>query len=335
MWQFFQCAVIGRGHEQREMPCQDKTYKFEYDGVSVIGLADGAGSARLSHDGASRVSEFICKEMAEKFDSYYNNPNGIEVKKYIIDVLRNELQDLAEDLNCSLSDLASTMLFVAVKDEFFIVGHVGDGVIGYIKNNELKVATHPANGEFANTTYFITSSNAIESFQLLKGNTRNGINGFVMFSDGTEASFYDSRSKKLGNALKDIMNLVQITQPQKIEKRIVEFFYQKVRKSTLDDCSISIMVSRQNLEDMNIYQKSEIFSLCPYKVNTPKKIRRYQEILAVLKNPITLGDISRILYLKKRYIKKKLVKLMQANLIEVKDGYYQSILEKHDNLQRF
>lgn len=46
MWHFLSCEVIGRGHEKKEIPCQDKTYKFQYNGASVIALADGAGSAK-------------------------------------------------------------------------------------------------------------------------------------------------------------------------------------------------------------------------------------------------------------------------------------------------
>ena len=78
MWRFFQCAVAGRGHERRGIPCQDKTYRFQYNGVNTVALADGAGSAKLSHLGASRISEFTCKEMAEHFDCYYANENGHE-----------------------------------------------------------------------------------------------------------------------------------------------------------------------------------------------------------------------------------------------------------------
>ena len=328
MWQFFQCAVTGRGHEQRQIPCQDKTYKFEYDGVSVISLADGAGSARLSHYGASRVSEFIAKDLAENFNKYYTNPNGVEVKKYMITVLKTELEALAEKHQCSIKDFASTLLFAAVKDDKFIIGHIGDGVIGYIKNNEIKVATHPSNGEFANVTVFVTSNDAISSFRLLKGTTKSGIDGFVLFSDGTENSFYDKRNKKISNAVKDIMNLVRVAKAEKIKDRITDFFERKIKQATTDDCSMAIMVNNhnRNFADLDIRTKADILGVNPYKSNKKKKIQRYQEILFALENRLTIKELSRLMHLKKKYMRKKISKLIFTNLLEIIDGKYQSIL---------
>ena len=47
MWKTLQCAVQGRSHIKTEIPCQDKTFTSIENGVSVIALADGAGSANL------------------------------------------------------------------------------------------------------------------------------------------------------------------------------------------------------------------------------------------------------------------------------------------------
>ena len=332
MWRFFQYAVAGRGHEKRDIPCQDKTFILERDGVKVIALADGAGSARLSHYGAACVSEFICQEMADKFAEYYNQPNGAVVKTHIISVLCNALQKLAEKEKCTIDDLASTLLFVAVKNEQYIIGHIGDGVIGYIKNNELKVATKPANGEFANTTYFVTTGNAAESFQLIKGKLNNGINGFVLFSDGTETSFYDKREEKLVSALKSIMNLVRIVQPHKIDFLIRDFFDNNVRKATLDDCSIVIMVNDYDkpFGEYDIRLKAEMLLFSVFQRNINKKVETYQKILSLLCQPRTLWEFSKIIFLKPKIAQKRLARLRQANLIELKNGQYQSILINHE-----
>ena len=52
MWNSVQCAVQGRGHFKTDMPCQDKTNYLCKNETSVIALADGAGSATMSHFGA-------------------------------------------------------------------------------------------------------------------------------------------------------------------------------------------------------------------------------------------------------------------------------------------
>lgn len=328
MWRFFQCAVAGRGHERRGIPCQDKTYRFQYNGVNTVALADGAGSAKLSHLGASRISEFTCKEMAEHFDCYYANENGEAVKKYLISLFLDELGNLAEIKDCSIDDLASTILFVAEKNEKFIIGHIGDGVIGYTKNNELKIASYPHNGEFTNTTMFVTSDGVEKTFRLLKGSTHNGIDGFVLFSDGTESAFYDKKNKTLSKALNRIMNLIRFGNSNMIEVRITNFFSCDVRGRTLDDCSIAIMVDDHNkcFSNINPSVQAEMLSLSPYLSDAKKKVTQYQRIIETLKTPMELSLLSKMFCSKKRYMRKKLTKLVQENLVITSDGKYISLL---------
>ncbi len=328
MWHFFNYEVIGRGHEQRNIPCQDKTYKFEYNGVSVISLADGAGSAEMSHYGASRISEFVCKELAENFDAYYNDNDGINVKKRIIKVLLNELDDLSQELKCDIKNLASTMLFVAVKEDAFIIGHIGDGIIGYMKNQELKVATYPCNGEFANTTVFVTSENAITSFQLLKGKRNNIINGFVMFSDGTGASFYDKKQKRIINSVKKLINLVRVSDSTTINKLIIDLFNDSIRNNTLDDCSIVIMAESdyEGFFSLGIREKMELLSMPTYSKKSKRRIEYYQQILKILESPCSIKDLSVLLHIQQKYVVKKISKLIQLNLVSVCYGKYKSNL---------
>ena len=60
MWNVIQCAAQGRSHIKSDIPCQDKTYSAFDNDTQVIALADGAGSAKLSHYGAETVTKFIC-----------------------------------------------------------------------------------------------------------------------------------------------------------------------------------------------------------------------------------------------------------------------------------
>lgn len=55
MWRSVCCAAQGSGHRKSGVPCQDKTFRLDKNGVHIIVLSDGAGSARLSHFGAERV----------------------------------------------------------------------------------------------------------------------------------------------------------------------------------------------------------------------------------------------------------------------------------------
>lgn len=241
MWNIIQCAVRGRSHEKADMPCQDKTYALVENDVQIIALADGAGSAKLSHHGAETVTRCICEEMVQKFDDYFNNDDGMAVKQQIIELIEKKLDEVAKQQECNMIDLASTLLFVAIKDNKFIMAHIGDGIIGYLKQDELKVASYPMNGEFVNTTVFTTSTDVVNTTRLIKGGIEE-VEGFVLMSDGTESSLYDKKDDKLADVVKKIMKMSMESEIKVVEKQLKRSFENVVCKATVDDCSMIMIV---------------------------------------------------------------------------------------------
>ena len=152
-WAMVACAVTGRIHISENLPCQDKTYSVCKNGVNIIALADGSGSARLSHFGAEVATFKICDILTSCFDRLFNG-NENDIKKQILSELLNSLSKKAEELKCELEELASTLLVVGVKDDRFILFHVGDGIVGYTKDRKIGVLSTPKNGEFINETIF-------------------------------------------------------------------------------------------------------------------------------------------------------------------------------------
>lgn len=327
MWKMIQCAVQGRSHIKANIPCQDKTFTLVKNGVNVIALADGAGSANFSHFGAERITRFICDDFSENFDSYFAAEDGASVKKELVSKIVIELDDLSKELNCGLKELASTLLFVAVKENQFILSHIGDGVIGYLKDDDLKIASQPENGEFTNTTIFTTSKDVLETMKLIKGNSGD-IQGFVLMSDGTEVSLYNKREKKLADVLKRIMSLCLVILPEKIEEQLLSSFEYVIKQATTDDCSIVLMVNDKDsfpgYKNLNDIEKNKLLD---FHVSISKKrLRRYDEILKGLECEQTLKDISKIIHLKPKFTKKHLDKLLQLNLIEKKGARYHTIV---------
>ncbi len=112
----------------------------------------------------------------------------------------------AQPATPNLGDFASTLLCVAVKNGQFIICHLGDGIIVARKNGKVVVASDPSNGEFANTTCFVTSADAAEQFKLKKGLTE-GVDAFGLMSDGSEVSFYErARGVLARKALEEIFS---------------------------------------------------------------------------------------------------------------------------------
>ncbi|NMA82604.1 MAG: protein phosphatase 2C domain-containing protein [Epulopiscium sp.] len=318
MWKTVNYEVCGRGHKKDSIPCQDKTYSSYIKNVNIIALADGAGSARLSHYGAEVVIKAASEYISNNFDAVINNEDGKEVKINILNYLLDALKNKSTELSCDLKDLASTFLMVAVKDDVFLIIHIGDGVIGYLKGHELKIASRPENGEFANTTTFVTSKDALSSMKLFRGKTDN-IHGFVLMSDGTSDSLYNKKDATLAPVITKMMHRNAILDHDKIFEKIKQSFDSVIVNNTLDDCSIAIMSRKSEIlcdyQDMNDLGKCDLLGIV-YGTNSYKQqISKYDYIVNYLHKPRTLEQVSRQLYIKKKYARKHLDKLLATGLI--------------------
>lgn len=332
MWNSVQCAVQGRGHIKSGTPCQDKTYfLFEKD-ISVIALADGAGSASMSHFGAEFVTHKICELLIQQFDIYFNEEDGAAIKRVIVGILMEGLEKLAGSLHCETKDLASTLLVAAVNNGKYIILHIGDGVIGYVKDNELKIASHPENGEFVNTTVFVTSKDVLPTMKMMKGQL-NGITGFALMSDGTEASLYNKREKSLAPALKKIMDLSHTMKVDCLQNEIERSFENVIKNSTTDDCSLIILVeedySFRGYRYLNESQKRVYLGIVK-SICARKRIKRYDNLLDFLNTPKDLSQISKHIFLRKKHCRKHIDLLMKRHMVIAQDRRYRTaiILDK-------
>jgi hypothetical protein len=332
MWKLIDCAVQGRGHRKNDppIPCQDKTKVLSRNDVSVITLADGAGSAKLSHFGAECVVETISAYLADNFQAIFNEPDGKNVKLEIMDLITGKLTAKSLELNCEISDLACTLLAVACKDDRYILAHIGDGVIGYLDGSVLKVASAPDNGEFSNVTTFVTSKEALSSMRLIKGEKKS-ISGFVIMSDGAEQSFYHKQTKSLAIAVKKLMQRNVIINSDMMLSRLNEAFESVVIMNTLDDCSLALMSRITDslclYEDFGFTEKCEFFGMLPSHHDSKKRIERIDTILLNLKNqPLSESKVATLLHLKQKHAKKYLTILTESGLVIKNDFLYVSAI---------
>ncbi|WP_193510178.1 PP2C family serine/threonine-protein phosphatase [Cryobacterium sp. BB736] len=244
----FHYQVRGRGHAAEGTHVQDRTAYKHRSGVQVLCLADGAGSASHADHGAQTVVDAGCALLVNRFEEFSTGEDAAGARGVIIETLVSALEETARRVGCEVADLASTFLTVAVSVERFVVAHVGDGVIGYIKNDEMKVASAPDNAEFANETTFVTSSGATSSLRLYRGSLE-GVSGFILMSDGTSASLFDQRTRSLAPACAKLISVVanarapQSKNPE-YKKRIKRVINTQVRQATKDDCAIGILARR-------------------------------------------------------------------------------------------
>lgn len=325
MWQFVCCEVQGTGHKKEKIPCQDKTFALAKNGVYVIALADGAGSASLSHYGAERVVRDVSAYIAEHFLQLLNCNDGRTVKKELIEMLQTSLAEEAQARKCNVRDLASTLLLAAVHEDDFILAHIGDGVIGYLDGGELKVASMPDNGEFSNVTTFVTSSEALTSMRIFKGKLNNK-DAFVLMSDGTEQSLYHKSTKKLADVVKKLMHRTCLIDSEVMHTQLTEAFNAVISRNTQDDCSIAILARPSKvlcpIDTLSFKERQELYGIANSGSCVNRQVSRCDAILALTDEPLTLQQIARSIRLKPKHAKKRVEKLVSLGLLTKEKGLY-------------
>lgn len=242
MWKSSEFTATGSVHLRAGIPCQDKVRTYREGEVTVITLADGAGSAKLSHFGAEAVLDRVSKDLGEHFEEYFNESDASVIRRRLFSEILDALEETQSHLQCNLRDLSSTLLAAAVCGSRHFIVHIGDGVIGYLKDDEVKVATDPDNGEFANETFFTTTPSVLSRMRIIKG-VDDGIGGFVLMSDGTENALYNKRTRQLSQGIKRIMYMTVLCPESSMQELLSETFESAVLNLTQDDCSIAILAN--------------------------------------------------------------------------------------------
>jgi len=241
-WKIASSYVAGQGHIKKNIPCQDRTYKLVQKYITGtfygLALADGAGSYKYSDIGAEYITKKILYRLKSKFEYIIRYKNPIPfLTKYI----EKELFQFANTKGIDFKELSSTLLFVAIKNDNFIIGHIGDGVIGALSNDDkINTISYPENGEYSNSTYFTTSIKYKQRLRLLKGKITN-TKGFILMSDGAEESLFDKRKKELSEVNKQVINWLANNTESKVEEALHNNLINVISKNTYDDCSIGIL----------------------------------------------------------------------------------------------
>lgn len=328
MWRAVGSTTQGTGHIKRQVPCQDKVFSICGEYGCCAALADGAGSAVLSHEGAECVTHALCTFLTDNFETLYSNEDGIAVKKTISDYLLEELENKRSSLQCDLGDLASTFMGVAVRDNRFIMVHLGDGIVGYFRDGEVRVASFPLNGDYANETVFTTTENSYAVIDIKKGPLQN-IDGFVMMSDGAAAGLYEKREQRLIHPLNQMWTRLAACNQEDAENRVHYLLQEQLRKLTSDDCSLMFLFnSEKSLSAFLGDKRAEdyVLGISTSGRNSRVRDRFCRELLQYIQTPRSCVQIEKHFHLNKTVVKKRMNALQQKNLVMVNNGKYTGTL---------
>lgn len=150
MWKLVFGSVPGTSHAKSGLPCQDYCAGAIVGTTLVASCADGAGSAELSQLGSKAVVDHF---MEVASSDAIPTPECVEAW---VDAARERLLEEAAANGSTPRQLACTFLAALVGDGWAAFAQMGDGVIVFDGPNGYDLAFWPDNGEYANTTRFLS-----------------------------------------------------------------------------------------------------------------------------------------------------------------------------------
>lgn len=198
MWRYLADSVVGTSHERSGLPCQDSNQitNVTINDIDYLILAcsDGAGSAAYSDIGAKAA----CQEITEQVRAFLaSNRSLADVDRAVLvgwfEAVRNRIAADAGARGVECRQLACTLILAVVGDENSVYGQIGDGAIVAQTSEESATTAQPVfwtqNGEYANTTYFVTDSHLDELCLFEQRDTMP--DALAVFSDGIQALALD------------------------------------------------------------------------------------------------------------------------------------------------
>jgi hypothetical protein len=169
-WCIIGASVQGTSHQKNDIPCQDAHgYRVLPGGTALFAVADGAGSAKRSGEGArcavTTALDALQVALAEELPQ-----DEIGWEALLTGVFRQARQtvvQLAKAENVSLRAFATTLTIAAASEDRLVAGQIGDGVmVAKGEAGRLFAATQPQHGEYANETFFLTMAGSLQRLQV-------------------------------------------------------------------------------------------------------------------------------------------------------------------------
>lgn len=191
-WRFAGASVAGTSHAKSNRPCQDAHAVSVIEGsgaeILVIAVSDGAGSAEHSAEG----SRLACDSFVDAVDAHLKSGKSpvdfdrAAAMQWAV-AFQEAVGAAAREAGRQLRDYACTFLGAVIGPAGAAYIQVGDGAIVVSSRKEkddFSWVFWPQNGEYANTTYFLTESQIAETLQHIA--EARPVDEIAVFSDGVQ-----------------------------------------------------------------------------------------------------------------------------------------------------
>jgi len=214
MWRLLAESVIGTSHVRSDKPCQDRCHTLRSviraQHILIAACADGAGSASASEVGAQTAIESVMALILRDLDgglevADLSRDDGVRWYREALAAMTSE----AAARVLPLHELACTLLVAVVGETHAVFVQIGDGAIVIREGEGYAAVFWPQQGEYANTTFFLTSATMEERLEF---SLRDAPDALALFTDGLQnltlemaartphTRFFDAMFKQLATA---------------------------------------------------------------------------------------------------------------------------------------
>jgi hypothetical protein len=209
----------------------------------IAALSDGAGSAKLSAQGAQLAIDTalitLREELSRDAEAFLT---AIEAAAY---AARQAIIDESASAQTAVRDYSCTLLLVALGPKGGAALQVGDGAIVVGDDGEdWSWVFWPQHGEYANTTRFITDDDAHEQWMI--EDLGSSIVDLALFSDGLERLALDHTSKiAFAPFFRPLFSALSAGQ-ENLEQALTQFLVSTPVTSRTDDDVSLILATRRD-----------------------------------------------------------------------------------------
>jgi hypothetical protein len=241
MWKLVYGSVRGTSHAVTGQPCQDFCAGGVVGPILAAACSDGAGSAELSHFG----SEAAVGRFMEVAIPSWATPERAEIEAWV-DAARGRVLEEAAARGVVPRQLACTLLAALVGDGWAAFAQVGDGVIVFDGDTGYELAFWPDNGEYANTTRFLTDDDYRKHLRI-EVVTRQ-VSELAVMTDGLQMLALDFKGARVHNRFFEPLFRTVRNNPDEaaLQASLLDFMDSKRVNERTDDDKTLLLATRNN-----------------------------------------------------------------------------------------
>lgn len=183
-------SVEGSSHRAASLGCDDAHAYFQAEGLLVLAVADGAGSAQFGGEGARIAVEAALGALIDSLGEPVKDWD--ELLRNAVATARYALKAEAASRECPLSEFAATLLLAVCTPDCLTAAQLGDGAIVARQAGVWERLCESQKGEHVNETMFLTVPEPM-GYLSTRVQSAADLEAIILLTDGLEPLAFNLR----------------------------------------------------------------------------------------------------------------------------------------------